>query len=177
MPSVHQTGFVPSSNGLKERACGDRALIDEDVNVITFPSGDVRRADPSTPSLFTGRFFVLRRKLEFNELGGLCSHDVVKTVKHALGGRYIEEAPPLGFEMKTAPWMSQCVVNHNVNNSGCFGWTSLEGEPSGCVLKEMLNRNHGPVRHAIGLDLRFYTVFHDDARSSSIGGFARNLEF
>ena len=72
MPSVHQTGLVPSSNGLKERACGYRALIDEDVNVIAFPSGDVRRADPSTPALFTGRFLVIWRKLEFNEFGGLC---------------------------------------------------------------------------------------------------------
>ena len=70
------------------------------------------------------------------------------------------------------------MVNHNVDNSGRFGfWTSLEGEPCGCVLEEMLNRNHGAVCHAIGLDLRFYTVFHDDTRSSGIGGFARDLQF
>ena len=85
MPSLHQSSLVTSPNGLEERTCCHRTSIDEDMDVVAFPSRDVGRADPTAPSLASGRVVVFGRLLQGYQFGGLCTHDVVQTIQHVIG--------------------------------------------------------------------------------------------
>ena len=60
---VHQACPVPSANRLQKGACGYGTLVDEHVNVIAFPSRDVRCADPPAPSFITRSVIISRRVL------------------------------------------------------------------------------------------------------------------
>ena len=85
VPSLHQSGLVTSPDGLKERTCCYRTSIDENMDVVAFPSRDVGCADPTAPSLASWRVVVFGRRLQGHQLGGLCTHDVVQPVQHVVG--------------------------------------------------------------------------------------------
>ena len=154
MATLHKARFVAPTDGLKERACTDRSVIDEHVNIIALSSCDVWCADPTAPALAAGRVFVLRRPFEFHQFGRLCTHDVVESVEHVFSRRYVEQRSSLRLQMKTACWMSKRMVDDHIDDTGCFRLgSSLECESSRRVLEEMFNGNDCAVGHSVWLGL------------------------
>ncbi len=138
--ALHESGFVASTYGLKKGPRRHWSVVDENVDVISFPTGDVRGADPTAPTLLTGGIFILNRLVERNKFGGLRSHDVVQPVEHVVGRRYVQQGSTLRFQVKSAFWMGQGMVNHDVDNAGRFGFRSaLERQTSRSVLEQVFN--------------------------------------
>ena len=141
-------------------------MVDEDVDVVTLTAGDVRRADPTAPTLASGCILVLWRALQRHQLRCLSTHDVVEPVEHVVGCWNVQEGSPFGFEVEGARWVCKSVVDDNINDASGFGfWTSLKGQSGRCVLEQVVHRYSGAVRHSHWLDAGFYSVFHDDGRS------------
>ena len=122
--ALHESSFVASTYGLKKGPRRYWSVVDENVNVIALPSGYVRGADPTTPTLLAGGIFILNWLVERNKFGSLCPHDVVQPVQHVVGRRYVQEGSPLRFQMKSTFWMGQGMVNHDVDNTGRFSFRS-----------------------------------------------------
>ena len=177
MAALHKTRFVTTTNRLQERAGSHGSMVDEDMDVVPLTAGDVRRADPTAPTLASGCILVVWRALQRHQLRCLCTHDVVEPVEHVVGGWNVQERSPFGFEMEGARRVCESVIDDNINDASRFGfWTSLKGQSSWCVLEQVVHRNSGAVRHSHWLDAGFCSVFHDDGRSLFPFRLAGNLQ-
>ena len=176
--ALHEPSFVSATNGLEKGPCCNGSVVDEDVNIISLSSGDVRCADPTAPPFLAWSLLVLNRLAERNKFGSLSSHDVIQSIQHVVGTRYIQQGPSLRFEMESAFWVGESMVHHHVNNAGRFRFRStLESKTSRRVLKQVFNRNHGALSHSNRFNSRFATVLHRDGCALLTIGFAGDLQF
>ena len=175
--ALHQSGLVTSPYGLEERSGGDGTLVDQDVDVVAFAASDVRRADVATPAFVAGSVLIVWWPYQSHQFGCLCAHDVVKSVEHVVRSGNVEQRSSLGLQMKSTTGVCQGVVNHNIDNTRCFGLgPTLKGEACRRVLKQVFHGNRCTVCHAKRLHIGLHAVFHHDACALFSLGFARYLQ-